>query len=73
MTAKQYLEEKENSLYDYYSKYSSEIVSKEYMFDRSKLVLKQLESITKQLLIDTVNNYILNNSNMCIINIMGNT
>jgi secreted Zn-dependent insulinase-like peptidase len=73
LVAKNYLEEKENNLNDYYSKYSSEIILKEYMFDRSKLVLKQLDNITKQLLIDTVNNYILNNNNMCIINIMGNT
>jgi hypothetical protein len=71
-TVKNKLEEKENSLSDYYSKYFSEIISKEYMFNRDIIILKHLNSINKKILIETVNTFILNNNNMCILNVNGN-
>jgi hypothetical protein len=70
--ASNYLEEKETSMVDYYSKYYSEIISKKYLFNRNKIILQQLPNITKNSLITFVREYILENPNICLFKLNGN-
>ena len=67
ISAKNYLEEKENNQSELYSKYFSEIINRKYLFNRNKLILNQLPTVSKKTLHDFVNTYLLdNNKKICI-------
>lgn len=57
-TLKNQLSEKPSSLIDQYTKHLNEITLQEYKFNRNEILLNELNSITKQDLIDFINKYI---------------
>jgi secreted Zn-dependent insulinase-like peptidase len=70
-TAKNYLEEKENSLGEFYSKFISEIINKQYIFNKKKILLQKLNLITKNSILTFIKEFILENKNKCTVKING--
>jgi insulysin len=72
ISAKNYLKEKENSNNDFYTNFFSEIISRKYLFHRKKIVSTQIKNISKESIIEFINEYIFNNKYKSIICIKGN-
>jgi len=68
-TVTSFLEEKETNMNELFIKYSKEIISRKFLFNRNKLLLEQLHNITIESLIDFCNKYIINNNNKYIIKV----
>lgn len=65
LSAKNHLEEKPTSNREIFEQILSEIEFKTFLFNRNKLVVNQLDNITKESLIEFVDKFI-NNENRCI-------
>jgi secreted Zn-dependent insulinase-like peptidase len=65
------LSEPDNNLIDIFSKYLSEIISQQYLFNRNELIFKKLNTINKGQLIKFVNMYI-NDKNKLVFITNGN-
>ena len=72
VSARNYLEEKDNNVSDIFSKFYSEIISRKYLFDRKTILLKQLDLVTNESLIIFINEYMLNNPLNCVFELHGN-
>ena len=68
-TIDNYLNEKEVNINELYNKYYNEISKKTYLFDRNKIMLKYINNISINSLIDFINEYIINNKKKNIIQI----
>jgi len=66
-TLKSQLKESEYSLNEKFTKYFSEIVLRQYLFNRNEMLLEQLDKITKIDLINFVKKYITNKNKIKII------
>jgi insulysin len=71
-SAKNYLEEKDNNTSEIFDRLFSEIISRKYLFNRKKLLIKQLKLVTIDSLINFVENYIYLNKNKSIVEVRGN-
>jgi secreted Zn-dependent insulinase-like peptidase len=49
ITTRNFLEERQNNTYQLYSKYFNEIVENTFLFEREKLLLNKLDSITYEI------------------------
>ena len=65
------LSKEETSLFDYFNKYTSEILSNFFYFNRVKNIIKELKSINYNDFINFYKEYI-NNKNLTIFKILGN-
>ena len=63
------LNEKETNMKEVFINYSNEIISKKYLFNRKKILLKQINNVSINSLINFCNKYIINNINKYIIKI----
>lgn len=72
VSARNYLEEKDNNVSDIFSRFYSEIISRKYLFDRKTILLKQLVLVTNESLITFINEYMLNNPLNCVFELHGN-
>ena len=72
LSASNYLKEKDTSINDTYSNYFSEIITKKYLFNRKKLILLQLENISKESLKSFIKEYIFENKYRTVLGIKGN-
>jgi secreted Zn-dependent insulinase-like peptidase len=71
-TVTNHLNKKETSIDDLYNKYNSEIINKTNLFDRNKLMLKYIDTITIDSLCQFITKFILNNQKKNILQIIGN-
>jgi insulysin len=72
ISAKNHLKEKYDSIDDYYNVFFKEIISRKYLFDRKKIILQQMNNITKDSIKEFVNEYIFNNQYKSIFKLKGN-
>ena len=72
LSAKNHIEEKDNNTGDIVNKFFSEIISRKYLFNRKKILVQQLDKVTKETLLDFVNNFMINNNKICILEVNGN-
>lgn len=64
-----YLNENKNNLNELFLKYNNEIITNNYLFDRNEILLKYIDKISIESLINFINIYILNNNKISIIKI----
>ena len=69
-TLRNEINEKDNSISELYSRYLSEISSREFLFNRKDLLLKTLDKIKLQDLIDFINEKITSKSKINLINLI---
>jgi secreted Zn-dependent insulinase-like peptidase len=67
-----YLNEKENSLSDIFNKFFKEIITREYLFNRKKILLNNLVNISIDTLKKFIKTYLLENKKKCIFQLNGN-
>jgi secreted Zn-dependent insulinase-like peptidase len=72
LSAKNYIEEKDNNTSDVFNRYFSEIISRQYLFTRKKILIQHLEKITTESLINFVDSFMINNNKVCILEVIGN-
>jgi insulysin len=72
ISAKNYLNEKENSLSDIFNKFFSEIISRKYLFNRKQILIDNLVNISIDSLKKFITTYLLENNNKCIFQLNGN-
>lgn len=72
ISAKNYLNEKENSLSDIFNNFFSEIISRKYLFNRKKILIKNLVNISIDSLKKFIKTYLLQNIKKCIFQLNGN-
>jgi insulysin len=72
ISAKNYLNEKENSLSDIFNKFFSEIISRKYLFNRKQILIQNLANISIDTLKNFITTYLLENNNKCIFQLNGN-
>jgi insulysin len=72
LSAKNYIEEKDNNTGDVFNRYFSEIISRQYLFTRKKILIQHLEKITMESLINFVDSFMINNNKVCILDVIGN-
>lgn len=68
-TVTNHLNKKETNINELFGRYYSEIVQKTFLFNRDKLLLKELDKITIDSLCLFITKYVLNNKNKSIIRI----
>lgn len=72
ISATNYLNEKENSLSDIFNKFFKEIITREYLFNRKKILIKNLVNISIDSLKKFIKTYLLQNIKKCIFQLNGN-
>jgi insulysin len=72
LSASNYIEEKDNNTSDVFNKYFSEIISRQYLFNRKKILVQHLEKVTMESLINFVDSFMINNNKICILEVNGN-
>lgn len=72
ISAKNYLNEKENSLSDIFNKFFSEIISRKYLFNRKQILTDNLINVSIDSLKKFITIYLLENNNKCIFQLNGN-
>ena len=64
--------EKDNNTNDICNRLFSEIVSRQFMFNRKSILINAIKNVSIESLLDFCEKNILNNTNKCIIQINGN-
>jgi insulysin len=72
ITAKNYLDEKDNSTYDIYNRFFSEIISRKYLFNRKKILIQQIANVTIESLQSFIKVHLLENKKKCTFELNGN-
>jgi insulysin len=72
ISAKNYLNEKENSLLDIFNKFFNEIINRKYLFNRKQILIDNLVNISIDSLKKFITTYLLENNNKCIFQLNGN-
>ena len=72
ISAKNYIDEKDNNTGDIFNKFFTEILSRKYLFNRRKILLAQLDKISIESLLSFVKQFILENDKVCILEVNGN-
>ena len=72
ISATNYLNEKENSLSDIFNKFFKEIITREYLFNRKKILIQNLANISIDSLKQFIKTYLLENKKKCIFQLNGN-
>ena len=72
ISATNYLNEKENSLSDIFNKFFKEIITREYLFNRKKILIQNLVNISIDSLKQFIKTYLLENKKKCIFQLNGN-
>jgi secreted Zn-dependent insulinase-like peptidase len=71
-TITSFLKEKKNSTFELFNKYLNEIMTRKYMFNRHKKLLRYIDKVTVNSLTEFINKYIVNSENKYIIKINKN-
>ena len=72
ISAKNYLNEKDNSLSDIFNKFFSEIINRKYLFNRKQILIQNLVNISIESLKNFITTYLLENNKKCIFQLNGN-
>lgn len=72
ISTKNYLNEKEDSISKVFNKHFNEILTRKYLFNRKKMIIKHIDIVTKESLINFVRKFILENENKSIFQLNGN-
>jgi insulysin len=72
ISAKNYLNEKENSLSDIFNKFFSEIISRKYLFNRKQILTDNLINVSIDSLKKFITIFLLENNKKCIFQLNGN-
>jgi len=70
-TLKEHLKKKEANLYELANKNFSEIINREFIFNRNQLLLKKIKGITSKSINDFIIKYIIKNKDKSIIKLYG--
>ena len=72
ISAKNYLNEKENSLSDIFNKFFNEIISRKYLFNRKQILTDNLINVSIDSLKKFITIFLLENNKKCIFQLNGN-
>ena len=72
ISAKNYLNEKDNNLDDIFNKFFNEIINRKYLFNRKQILIQNLVNISIESLKNFITTYLLENNKKCIFQLNGN-
>ena len=72
ISAKNYLNEKDNNLDDIFIKFFNEIINRKYLFNRKQILIQNLVNISIESLKIFITTYLLENNKKCIFQLNGN-